>query len=624
MKPSPSYPDSPDVEPRSHSALSAQFPQYPHPPFVDSESFASAGQTTIGHFSSEDSHTSVRSSALGDESSYASSATQLDSLGLDLAMHHNAITRRQALLAMQMKEDMIMAGQQRDGGGFVREKQLPPVPVRPPPLDIDYVEEWDRRLRRRDSDLDSVDDKAYADRADAWKVDSSPRHRHDADGKPATPKSDVVSVSISMVPTLGAAPTTSVDGDVLAADPYLILPCAPSDDEKMMYLKSHKYWLYGYMLFSFLGTQVGLWLFIKSSVMFYGLSVFAVFTAIYLGTSIYVNLAGRSFNYERHLEMVQRGPNVREQDLPTVDVFLPCCGEPLAVLRNTYDHVQLLDWPNLRVHVLDDGGSDEVQQLAAHYGFAYMRRENRPHLKKAGNLRHAFARTNGDFFVIFDADFCPRSDMLREVMPYMIHDPKMGIVQTPQFFRLRPNQSWVEKGAALSQELFYRLIQVSRDHFGGAICVGTCAIYRRESLAPHGGTAEVEHSEDVHTGFLVLTSGWKLKYVPVNLAMGICPNEMQSFFNQQYRWGSGSTSLLTSMHFWRSKISFVQRLCFMSGMFYYAATALSIFFNPLPGLLLLLLRPDYIRWFNLAFALPSIVGGTLVTALWTKQKFGLH
>ncbi|KAI9362516.1 hypothetical protein DFJ73DRAFT_812736 [Zopfochytrium polystomum] len=59
----------------------------------------------------------------------------------------------------------------------------------------------------------------------------------------------------------------------------------------------------------------------------------------------------------------------------------------------------------------------------------------------------------------------------------------------------------------------------------------------------------------MHTGFLVTTSGWTLKYVPINLAMGICPNEMQPFFNQQYRWGTGSTSLLSSRHFWHAKLS---------------------------------------------------------------------
>lgn len=40
--------------------------------------------------------------------------------------------------------------------------------------------------------------------------------------------------------------------------------------------------------------------------------------------------------------------------------------------------------------------------------FIDIRRDNRPEMKKAGNLRYAFARTSGEAVVIFDADFCPR------------------------------------------------------------------------------------------------------------------------------------------------------------------------------------------------------------------------
>lgn len=91
---------------------------------------------------------------------------------------------------------------------------------------------------------------------------------------------------------------------------------------------------------------------------------------------------------------------------------------------------------------------------------ADIRRDNRPELKKAGNLRYAFARTLGELYAIFDADFCPRPDFLRETVPYFEAEPSIGILQTPQFFRRREEQTWVEQGAGSGQELFYRLIQV--------------------------------------------------------------------------------------------------------------------------------------------------------------------
>lgn len=79
---------------------------------------------------------------------------------------------------------------------------------------------------------------------------------------------------------------------------------------------------------------------------------------------------------------------------PSVDILLPVCGEPLAVLNNTWRHVAALRYGGpLQVWVLDDALSDDTRTLAQTYGFNYIRRDDRPHLKKAGNLRNAFKIT---------------------------------------------------------------------------------------------------------------------------------------------------------------------------------------------------------------------------------------
>lgn len=214
----------------------------------------------------------------------------------------------------------------------------------------------------------------------------------------------------------------------------------------------------------------------------------------------------KSFDYAEHERIVRdEGISLDDgaaSDAPTVDVFLPCCKEPLEILENTYRYVTKLTYPasRLKVHVLDDGAQPEVETLARSYGFNYICRDDRPRLKKAGNLRWAFARTDGEFFVIFDADFCPRHDYLTELIPRMKNDGKIAIIQTPQYFRTLDDQTWIERGAGSVQELFYRFIQVNRNKWGGSICVGSNATYRRAALAETGGTAEVGASEDVHTG----------------------------------------------------------------------------------------------------------------------------
>ena len=129
--------------------------------------------------------------------------------------------------------------------------------------------------------------------------------------------------------------------------------------------------------------------------------------------------------------------------------------------------------------------------------------------KKSGNLRYGFANTSNEFIVILDADFVPRADFLAETLPYM-DDPNVAIVQTPQFFRTDPRQTWVERAAGAVQEVFYRNIQVSRDRLGASICVGSSALYRRAALEPEGGTTLIAYAEDVHTGLDARRNGSQL------------------------------------------------------------------------------------------------------------------
>ena len=322
----------------------------------------------------------------------------------------------------------------------------------------------------------------------------------------------------------------------------------------------------------------------------------------YLTVSYIVGVFSKSFNFDRHLTVI-----AALKTSPLIDIYLPCCGEDITIIRNTYEWVSKLKYANLNIYVLDDGGSSEVRAAAELYQFTYICRPNRGELKKAGNLRYAFAITRGDYIAIFDADFCPRADFIQETLPYFHHDPNIAIVQTPQYFQIKDGQSWVRKGAAYIQELFYRLIQVNRDYFDGSICVGSNAMYRRKALEPFGGTAAIDYSEDVHTGFNVTRNGQKVRYLPIVLAKGLCPDSLPGYFIQQYRWAMGSISLLSSHAIWKAPLTRMQRVCYLSGMLYYISTGIGIFLTPLPSMLLVWFAPQHVFWYNAFFSLLLLI-----------------
>jgi cellulose synthase/poly-beta-1,6-N-acetylglucosamine synthase-like glycosyltransferase len=396
-----------------------------------------------------------------------------------------------------------------------------------------------------------------------------------------------------------------------------VLPSSPSLHEKYLFLNQERLKVYTFGLVSTLCVLAGNAMFIIAFPFFIPYVIVTGITLFYLALSYLVGLRGREFNFNRHRELGSKWFDQAEK--ASVDIYLPICREKLNIVCNTWEHVHWLkvNHPNVHVYVLDDGRDDNAMDLAHRFGFNYIRRENNE-LKKAGNLRNAFKNTHGQFIAIFDADFCPTKDFLIQTLPYFFEDQNVAIVQTPQYFDNNPIYGWVRNGAGAVQELFYRLIQVNRNTFNGAICVGTNAVYRRAHLAPFGGTAPIPYSEDVHTGFQLIQNGHRIQYLPINLAHGICPDTAKQFFTQQYRWALGSISLMFTKNFWTASITRMQRVCYLTGMFYYVSTGIGAVTYFIPSLMVLLFFPKHMHWFNLLFSVPSLIYTVGFMRYWMK------
>lgn len=115
-----------------------------------------------------------------------------------------------------------------------------------------------------------------------------------------------------------------------------------------------------------------------------------------------------------------------DDELPSVDVFIPTYDEPFEVLEKTITGALCLDYPNVQVWVLDDGRRPWLRALCTQKGAGYLTRADNLNAK-AGNINHALTKTSGEFFVIFDADFVPQRNFLMRTVGFFA-DPKVGIV----------------------------------------------------------------------------------------------------------------------------------------------------------------------------------------------------
>ena len=273
---------------------------------------------------------------------------------------------------------------------------------------------------------------------------------------------------------------------------------------------------------------------------------------------------------------------------PHVDVLVPTCGEPLAVLQRSLLGCTQQSYPHTTVWVLDDSGRDEVRQLAKRLGCRYRHRRERRHAK-AGNLNAGLRGCHGELVAVFDADFIPQHRFL-ELCIGFLQEPDVALLQTPQAFinadpvmRNLRMESWLLP----DEESFYRWIEPVRDGWGAVVCAGTAFLVRRRALDQVGGFVEGALSEDFVTGIALREQGWRLLYLQQKLSAGLAAESMADFVRQRQRWANGTLqSLRLPQGPLRAHgLSLGQRLAYLEGVVHWL--------NNLPRLVLMLMPLSY-------------------------------
>ncbi|MDR6520737.1 cellulose synthase (UDP-forming) [Variovorax paradoxus] len=238
----------------------------------------------------------------------------------------------------------------------------------------------------------------------------------------------------------------------------------------------------------------------------------------------------------------------RGADVPALDVFICTYNEELAVLEKTIIAAQAIDYPRLQVWVLDDTRRDWLRDYCARRGVNYARRPDNSHAK-AGNLNNGLRlsaqTTNAPFILVLDADFAPRRQIAYRMLG-LFDDPKVGLVQTPQFYynadpiqhNLRATDSWVDE-----QRVFFDVLQPAKDAVDSAFCVGTSFIVRRDLITAAGGFPVGSVCEDIHTTYLLLRHGHVTRWLGERLSNGLSAESIIDYINQRSRWCLGTVQL---------------------------------------------------------------------------------
>jgi cellulose synthase (UDP-forming) len=397
---------------------------------------------------------------------------------------------------------------------------------------------------------------------------------------------------------------------VTAPPQGMYLPEPPDDQEKYAYFGKPHRWVFVWLLVASVGVLYG---YVRVAQHAWVVAPLMWLLLMVMVPPVVVNFWLRIRRPRLTLAEHQATVASYQEHGETVDVFLPSCGEPLAVLDNTYRYVSELRWAGPKtVYVLDDSAREKVRDLAEAYGFRYIVRPSPGEMKKAGNLTHALGISDGEFIAVIDADFAVRPEFLYETMPYFA-EPKVGIVQTAQFFDVTNRSfSYIQRYAGTLQEIFFHFIQPARDRYKAAICAGTNLVYRRAAVVAAGGFAQVPIGEDVHSGVKLWWAGYETRYLPLCLAQGVAPTDFPSLANQQARWCRSSMMLMIDRHFREAPFDWKQRAAFWAAFLYYMASAALLLTGPFPTLTMLWFYPQHVFPHNYLVILPAIAATLFV------------
>ena len=231
---------------------------------------------------------------------------------------------------------------------------------------------------------------------------------------------------------------------------------------------------------------------------------------IFLYSIIQINLVYNYLTKRKRTSFVNRS----NSDLPFVTVQLPLYNE-LYVVERLIDAVAKLDYPKdkFEIQLLDDSNDETLNIVARKVteykekGFQiyqYKRRDRTGY--KAGALVEGTKKAKGEFIAIFDADFLPNPQFLKETIPYF-QDEKIGVVQT-RWEHINKNYSLLTRLQAFGLDAHFTVEQTGRNvgnHFINFN--GTAGVWRKSCIEDAGGWQSDTLTEDLDLSYRAQLKG---------------------------------------------------------------------------------------------------------------------
>ncbi|XP_073302086.1 glucomannan 4-beta-mannosyltransferase 2-like [Primulina huaijiensis] len=268
---------------------------------------------------------------------------------------------------------------------------------------------------------------------------------------------------------------------------------------------------------------------------------------------------------------------------PFVLVQIPIANE-VEVHKLSIGAACKFSWPadKLLIQVLDDSSDQANKGMIekecirwANEGIniRYQARDTREGYK-AGALKQGMEQDyvkQCEYVAIFDVDFQPEPDFLRRAIPFLVHNPEIGLVQARWRF-VNADACVLTRLQEMSLDFHFRFEQeVGSSGYGFFGFNGSGGIWRINAMNDAGGWDWRTTAEDMDLSVRAGLKGWEFLYLGDLQVKSELPSSIKSYRSQQHRWFCAPANLFRTTIIQiaiNKKVSLKKKLYMMLSFFF--------------------------------------------------------
>ncbi|XP_073157501.1 glucomannan 4-beta-mannosyltransferase 9-like isoform X2 [Henckelia pumila] len=266
---------------------------------------------------------------------------------------------------------------------------------------------------------------------------------------------------------------------------------------------------------------------------------------------------------------------------------------PFLVYKLSIGAACKLSWPTDRliIQVLDDSSDQTTKDIIEKectrwenegINITYQARDTREGYK-AGALKMGMEQDyvkQCEYVALFDVDFQPEPDFLRRTIPFLVHNPELGLVQTRWRF-VNADACLLTRLQEMSLDFHFKFEQeVGSSGYGFFGFNGSGGIWRINAMNDAGGWDWRTTAEDMDLSVRAALQGWEFLYLGDIQVKSELPSSIKAYRSQQHRWFCAPANLFRTTLFQiaiNKKVSLKKKLYMILSFFFVRKTVGHVF-----------------------------------------------